>query len=294
MKKGIFLLVLSFCMLVGITNVKAISLQVIPECSFNNDRASETATETCQIKIKVDGEVNNKSVIIPIQLTNLILTGHQDAEGWKVEEQGNGRLALTPTNSTISAGEHLVTTLSLSKVDYEAICNLTYANPYFASIPSTPTVKHSCEQADGSYYDKNGNIVDEADYRRDCLSCQKQPDGTFTGKDGQVVSEDVYISECTTPKSCSRSSNGTYTGKNGNPVTEEQYRIECEKHSCDHIGDKYYDKNGKEITAEQYTTLCPNGSNPNTGANLPLLTLFGLLGVGIILLNVANKTKKFN
>ena len=55
-------------------------------------------------------------------------------------------------------------------------------------------VNSYCEYKDGNYYDLNGNIVSEKEYRKQCEkhSCEVI-DGTYYGKDGKEVSKSNYI-----------------------------------------------------------------------------------------------------
>lgn len=104
--------------------------------------------------------------------------------------------------------------------------------------PVTPVVsepkKYICKVVDGKYYDKNGNVVSEADYKKSCTTTPTK-----------------YICKVV---------NGKYYDKNGNVVSEADYKKSCEPTSttyiCKVVDGKYYGKDGKVVTSKVYKQEC--------------------------------------
>lgn len=119
--------------------------------------------------------------------------------------------------------------------------------------------ERSCEIIDGKYYDKNGNVVDEETYNKECNPAPEKHvceivDGKYYGKEGVEVTEDTYNKEC-----------GTVTL----PI-------------CEIVDGKYYGKDGNEIDKETYDKDCGTDKpvdNPNTGVYIG----YGIAGVGILI-----------
>ncbi len=117
---------------------------------------------------------------------------------------------------------------------------------------------YSCEIVDGVYYDKEGNVVDEETYNRECNPVEEKHvceivDGKYYGKDGVEVSEDVYNEEC---------------GEVTPPI-------------CEIIDGKYYGKDGVEIDKETYDKECGTDEpvdNPDTGIYIG----YGIAAIGVL------------
>ena len=149
---------------------------------------------------------------------------------------------------------------------------------------------HYCEVIDDTYFGKGGTIVDKETYLKECEEnknyCQIV-DGIYYDKEGNEVSQIEYEKQCLAHY-CEILSDGTYYGKNGNIVTEEVYKSECEAliipHYCEVINGTYYDVNGNVVSKEQYEISChPEIENPQTGvAGISLFFVFLGLATGIL------------
>ena len=112
------------------------------------------------------------------------------------------------------------------------------------------TANPRCEYSGGTYYDRSGHAVTEAEYKADCFSCRHIGD-KYYNKVGDEVSYSEYQSACF-PK-CKCSGNVCYN-KEGQTVSEADYRKDCL--SCKIDGNKYYNKAGEEVTKQQYNQDC--------------------------------------
>lgn len=86
--------------------------------------------------------------------------------------------------------------------------------------------KRTCEVLNGKYYDKNGYIVDQAEYEKQCIHKCEHIDNTFYDKDGAITTEEIYSIQCIT-HTCEKIGNHFF-GKNGTEVVETEYKAQCE------------------------------------------------------------------
>ena len=121
------------------------------------------------------------------------------------------------------------------------------------------------EHEDYSTYGKEGTIVDELTYQKECesLVC-RELDGEKYGKDGTIVDDKTYQLECGQRYFCKKE-NGFYFDNEGNIVDQETYEALCEK-SVD---------------------------NPQTGSSLPIYILLVLIASIIGIFYYTKKQKRF-
>lgn len=112
-----------------------------------------------------------------------------------------------------------------------------------------------CEHKNGNFYDLNGNIVSETEYKKQCEKhyCEVI-DGTYFGKNGNSVSATEYKKQC--EKHYCEVLDGTYFDKNGNAVSKSEYDKSCSNPTCKIIDGTYYDRNSKVVTADEYDKQC--------------------------------------
>ena len=137
--------------------------------------------------------------------------------------------------------------------------------------PTPKPEKHYCEVIDGTYYDKNGNVVSPSEYEESCGEPAKHyceiVDGKYYDKNGNVVNGDEYERSCkeTPEKHYCEVIEGTYYDKNGNVVSPSEYEESCgepEKHYCEIVDGKYYDKNGNIVNGDEYERSCKETPEP--------------------------------
>ena len=96
------------------------------------------------------------------------------------------------------------------------------------------TEVHKCKIINGVYYGKDGNVVDEATYKKECEpeevhKCEKI-NGVYYGKNGNVVDAETFKKECEPEDEVHKCEivKGVYYGINGNVVDYKTYKAECE------------------------------------------------------------------
>ena len=139
--------------------------------------------------------------------------------------------------------------------------------------PSTPVIPENpkCENKNGKYYDRNGNIVSEVNY---IISCQapkcQMVNGYYFGKNGDSVTKSRYESECSeTPSYKCTYARGNYYDINGNVVNEVNYIISCQAPVCRKVNGYYFGKYGTNVSKSTYESECttPTPSYKCTYAN---------------------------
>ena len=129
--------------------------------------------------------------------------------------------------------------------------------------------KPNCEKRNGKYYDKDGNVVTELIYQKNCLKnyCKILSDGTFYGKDGSIVSENKYKEEC--EKSDSQKTpvceerDGKYYDENSNAVSELDFQKRCMINICKILSDgTHYGANDNEIPEGEFIAECESEGKP--------------------------------
>ena len=120
---------------------------------------------------------------------------------------------------------------------------------------SVTPVKRSCEIANNKYYDKNGKVVDKAEYERQCVHKCEYYNNNYYDKNGKITDKTTYSIQC--EKHTCEVVGNTYFGKDGRILnSKEEYSLECEKHSCEKVGDTYFGKNGNIVKADQFDIEC--------------------------------------
>ena len=107
------------------------------------------------------------------------------------------------------------------------------------------TTNYTCQNVDGKFYDKNGNVVSESKY---IISCQapkcKNVNGYYFGSSGKVVTKYTYEKQCNSKPQPTKYTctyyNGHYYDKNGNVVSEVNYIISCQAPKCKNVNGYYF------------------------------------------------------
>ena len=155
---------------------------------------------------------------------------------------------------------------NITKTIVNKITNITIILIPHNPTPSPQPVKHYCEVIDGTYYDKNGNVVSPTEYEKSCKEPAKHyceiVDGKYYDKNGNVVNGDEYEESCNPKpeKHYCEVVDGKYYDKDGNVVSKSDYEKSCnpepEKHYCEIVDGKYYDKEGNIVSKEDYEKSC--------------------------------------
>ena len=142
-----------------------------------------------------------------------------------------------------------------------------------STAPSNPTVvtrTYSCENVNGSYYDKDGNVVSESVFIKSCEAPKcRIVSGYYFGKSGDVVTKYTYEKECVNPSPAKKTykceyHDGKYYDKNGKTVNEVNYIISCKTPKCEKVNGYYFGKYGKVVTEKQFEEECIIKPEPKT------------------------------
>ncbi len=120
-------------------------------------------------------------------------------------------------------------------------------------------VTHTCEVlSDGTKYGSSSTIVNDLDYQKQCMvnKCKKLSDGTIYGKDGSIVDELTYQKECVT-HTCEVLSDGTKYGSSSTIVNDLDYQKQCMVNKCKKLSDgTIYGKDGSIVDELTYQKEC--------------------------------------
>ena len=135
-------------------------------------------------------------------------------------------------------------------------------------IPKETTIvveKTICGYRNGNYYDKNGNVVSKAEYKKSCgvpedkHVCVKY-NGKYYDDKGNEVSKAEYNKACKEEdKHYCVKYNGKYYDDNGNVVSKDDYIKACtepDNHYCVKYNGNYYDKDGNVVSKTEYEISC--------------------------------------
>ena len=111
---------------------------------------------------------------------------------------------------------------------------------------------HTCEYYNGSYYGSNSTVVSYDDYKKQCIHTCEYYNGQYYGSNGRVVSADEYKKQCV--HTCTYY-NGSYYGLDGKVVNYDDYKKQC-THTCEFYNGQYYGSNGKVVTEAEYKKQC--------------------------------------
>lgn len=206
--------------------------------------------KVCYLDLVITGNSKFQTLKGQFTLTNTTFKVTPQAGDSRIKATDNGNY-----HYTFSA----TTPISNQKVRLAKFTMYLSQNGQNCSIVWNPDEKPFsnayCEYKDGNYYDLNGNIVSETEFKKQCEkhSCEVV-DGNYYGKDGNVISESEYNKTCN--KHYCEVVDGTYFGKDGNSVTATEYKKQCEKHYCEVVDGTYYDKNGNSVSKVEYTKSC--------------------------------------
>ena len=255
------------------------TIKTITTCENPTRDENNRQVKVCYLDIQVSGNSKFQALKGKFTLTNTTFKVAPVAGDSRIKMTDNGNYNYTFTASTPIANQTVRLakfTMYLSEngregkivwnpIEYiNSYCEYKDGNYYDMNgnvVSETEfkkqCEKHSCEVIDGTYYGKDGNVISASDYKKTCEkhSCEVI-DGTYFGKDGNVISASDYKKTC--EKHTCEVVDGTYFGSNGNSVTASDYKKQCEKHYCEIIDGTYYDKNGKQVTKADYTKSCSN------------------------------------
>ena len=224
------------------------AIKTVTTCDNPTRDENNRQVKVCYLDIDVSGSSKFQTVKGKFTLTNTTFKVAPTAGDSRVKMTDNG-------NNTYTFS--VTKPLSNQKVRLAKFTMYLSENGRECKIVWSPIeyVNSYCEYKDGNYYDLNGNIVSEKEYRKQCEkhTCEII-DGTYYGKDGKEVSKTEYQKTC--EKHTCEVVGGTYFGKDGKAVNATEYDKQCNKHYCEVVGDTYFGKDGKSVTATEYKKQC--------------------------------------
>ena len=259
MKKSLVFLIMFFGMFIG--NVKA-SVNFMP-----NSKCDATLTDghlssiNCHIAINVSNNITkyNKYTIeleMPSDF-NITSTDVKVNEEWKMtsRDDANHKYIFESYKSEFAVGDYVIADIIVYGSSNSNNCDAVLK-------PSAEIIKRTCSTYDGHYYNFEGHLSDKLTYEKECLShtCEILEDGTRYGKNGEVVTENDYKKQC--EKNICTKIDDTYFGKDGSIISKEEYDKVCnenhieEKIKCEYKNHQYYDKDGNIVTKEDYEKSC--------------------------------------
>ena len=154
---------------------------------------------------------------------------------------------VTKNKSTITTGNLVMGAFSYTKAS-QAVSGCKVG----VSPAVMPTNRYTCQKVGENYFDKNGNVVSQSEYKASCGCRTPEYDyatGTYKYYDqnGNETTYETYDIQCLT-HNCEKIGN-TYFGSSGTVVTQDQYASQCGQ-KCLKIGDTWYDKNGNAVASE--------------------------------------------
>ena len=125
-----------------------------------------------------------------------------------------------------------------------------------------PKENIKCQNINGNFYDKNGNITTEYEYIKSCQAPKCEiVNGYYFGKDGNNVTKSRFDKECNTqsapkPSYKCEKKNGKFYDKNGNTTSEINYIKSCQAPKCEIVNGYYFGKDGNNINKETFDKEC--------------------------------------
>ncbi len=250
--KKVFYLIITALMFLPIM-VSNAAIKTVTTCENPTYDENNRQIKVCYLEIDVAGNSKFQTLKGKFTLTNTTFKVAPVSGDSRVTMVDNGNYNYTfKANSPISN----------QKVRLAVFTVYLSANGKECKVVWSPIeyINSYCEYKDGNYYDLNGNIVSETEYKKQCEKhyCEII-DGTYYDKNGNAVSKADYDNSCNpTPKpnpTC-KVVDGTYYDKNGNSVTAAEYKKQCEKHYCEVVDGTYFDKNGNTVSKADYDKSC--------------------------------------
>ena len=246
MKKLFYIVITAFLFIPFIVTNAAI--KTITTCDNPTRDENNRQVKVCYLDLEVSGNSKFQTVKGKFTLTNTTFKVAPTVGDSRVKmtENGNNNYTFSVTKPVSNQKIRLAKfTMYLSENGRE--CKIVWSPLEY--------VNSYCEFKDGNYYDLNGNIVSEAEYKKQCEkhSCEVI-DNTYYGKDGNVISASEFEKTCKS-HSC-EVVGGTYFGKNGNVISATEFEKTCKSHSCEVVGDTYFGKDGSSVTASDYKKQC--------------------------------------
>ena len=190
LKKMLLIFVFSI-FIMGVHNVNAaLDFNESVICGSEVTDSDGRKYQNCEIGFLVTG-ISYDMEEFTINFTSLTnVTIEQVAStalGWSMKSSGGNAYVFKNGNGPVTVGRHTIGTFRAYKIEASEKC-------YFQYNVSVEKVNRSCSIFDGNYYGKNGNIVNELTYQKECIShyCEVLSDGTKYGKDGSIVSDLDY------------------------------------------------------------------------------------------------------
>lgn len=283
--KKVFYLIITALLFVPLM-VSNAAIKTVTTCENPTYDENNRQIKKCYLDIDVQGNSKFQTLKGKFTLTNTSFKVTPVSGDSRVKMIDNGNYTYTFTaNSPISN----------QKVRLAVFTVYLSANGKECKVVWSPIeyINSYCEHKDGNFYDLNGNIVSETEYRKQCEKhyCEVL-DGTYFDKNGNAVSKSEYDKSCSNP-TC-KIVDGTYYDRNSNVVTAEEYDKQCNVHYCKIIDGTYFGANGNTVDKEMWENECTTVV-PDTGgffsASTAIIGLFTLAGMMLVSKKV-NKVKK--
>lgn len=257
MKKLFYLIITTLLFIPVVANAK---ISTITTCDNPVYDENHRQVKTCYLDLEITGNNKFQAVKGTFTLTNTAFKSTPVATDARITVTDNGN-----NNYTFSAKSPIAN----QKVRLAKFTIYIATNGQYCSIVWSPSsfTNSYCEYKDGNYYDLNGNVVSETEYRKQCEKhyCEVI-DGTYFDKNGNVVSAADYKKSCEpepTPepkpepeKHYCEVVDGKYYDKAGNVVSKADYDASCSKPICKIVSGVYYDKTGTAVTEAEYDKQC--------------------------------------
>jgi len=208
-------------------------------------------TYECQLIIEVKNTTRKNKLSFGVSAINVDSFLFEKSYETSYQQTGNTSVEITlyktplTASEIINLGNIIVGTQTINFEPPEATVKFISAVEH--SFGTCQTMKHNNRYY---YYGKDGSVVDELTYQKECVThtCEVLSDGTKYGSSSTIVNDLEYQKQCKINK-CVQLSDGTYYGVNATVVTEAVYHAECdEKIYCELKNNKYYGKTGIEVS----------------------------------------------
>lgn len=288
MKKLLFTILIGLSILIP-RNVFA-SMKTTTPCDEVKRDEQMKQIKTCYIDIEISGDTTFYGVNGELKFYNTSMKGNIEAvdQRIKITDDNLANLIFT-TNTKITNETIRIAKFTVYLAPDGTECKVSW-------MPKEYEINYSCIIKNNYFYDKNGNVVSEEEYNKQCKPhyCEII-DGTYFDKSGNATTETEYNKQCkpVEPKyyTCEIIS-GVYYDKTGNIVTNEEYDKQCNAHYCKVLDGTYFGKNGDIISKLDYDVQCPS-NNPHTQEGLTLwYVLGGILTASLITIIVNIKKNK--
>ena len=248
----------------GVKGTLGDSVKILKKCSDTRveDDAPLVPLEDCFVTLYLEDDLDTPDQVAEfVEIINMTdgyfhefrhttLKRVEGVNNWTYQENG-GKYTITPPNGNkfrLNKGERvevLKFTLAIDNSYYEDGCYAEFDMKINQEVPK-------CQNIDGKYFDKDGNSVDEAKYREDCMPKCEFKNNKYYDPEGNEVDKDTFDQKCN-PK-C-EFKNNKYYDPDGHEVDKDTYDQKCNP-KCEFKDDKYYDPDGHEVDKDTYDQKC--------------------------------------